>query len=453
MNNAYGDLSFWFDSLGELPESHTDPLPEETEIAVIGAGFTGLWTAYYLKKRQPDLDVTVVEAYTPGYGASGRNGGWCMGEVEGIDTYFQNSRTRDGAQALQRQMFDTVDEIGRVSQAENIDCHYAKGGWLHVARYPFHVGELQQWIQEKHEQGCSEDDYRWLEPSEGGARLSYASHLGAAYASNCAVVQPARLARGLADTVRSMGVRILENTPATELVPGRVKTARGEIRARHILRATEGYTSTLKGEKRTMLPLYSMIVATEPLPEHIWEEIGLSKREVFDDPRRIVIYGQRTMDNRMVLGGRATYEWGSGIRRSIGFDNEHVEVVRQTLLDIFPELGAYEITHGWGGLMGVPRTWRPSVYHDPKTGMGWAGGYVGEGVAATNLAARTLVDLVLERDTPLSRLPWVGDVPRRWEPEPLRWIGSKFIRWMNYQADKAEARTEKAARPWHWLTG
>ncbi len=453
MNNEFSDLSFWFDSLGELTDRIPDELPSDTDVAIIGAGFTGLWTAYYLKRLDPTRDITVIEAHTPGYGASGRNGGWCMGEAAGIDAYLSNPRTREGGRVLQQQMFDTVNEIGRVCQAENVDCHYAKGGWLHVARYPFQVESLRSWVAEKHRQGCSTEDYRWLEPRAAGTRLSYAGGLGAVYARNCAVVQPARLVRGLADTVRKLGVRIIENTPAVELRSRKIVTTKGTLRCRDVLRATEGYTSTLKGHKRTLLPLYSMIVATEPLPDTVWQEIGLKEREVFDDPRRLVIYGQRTLDNRMVLGGRASYEFASGIRRSIGPDDHHVQAVKQILLDIFPQLSNYQITHGWGGLMGVPRHWRPSVHYDRNSGMGWAGGYVGEGVAAANLAARTLVDLVLGRDTLRTRLPWVDDLPRRWEPEPLRWLGSKSLRWMSYRADAAEARTGQPARAWHWITG
>lgn len=453
MNNANSDLSLWWDALGELPTHVPADLPNQTDVAIVGGGFTGLWTAYYLKQFAPQMDITLIEAETPGYGASGRNGGWCMGEAEGIHHYLENPATAAGGRALQQQMFETVDEIGRVCQAENIDCHFSKGGWLRVARYPFQVAQLKSWVQEQHQHGTTEADYRWLSPAEAGQRFSYAENLGAAYASNCAVIQPARLARGLAATIKRQGVQIIEQTRALEISPRLVKTDRGDISCERVLRATEGYTATLADHARTMLPLYSMIVATEPLPESVWQQIGLAEREVWNDPRRLTIYGQRTLDGRMVLGGRASYYFGSGIKRAIAPDNHHVQRVRDVLLDIFPQLKDFEITHGWGGLMGVPRHWRPCVSYDQASGMGWAGGYVGEGVGATNLAARTLADLVLGQATERTELPWVEDLPRRWEPEPLRWLGAKSLRWMSYQADAAEARTGAAAKPWHFFTG
>lgn len=452
-NNAYSDLSLWFDNLGELAPMEQHDLPSDTEVAIIGAGFTGLWSAYYLKQMHPQLDITIVEAQTPGFGASGRNGGWCMGEAAGLEELLANPDTRQAGLDLQRQMLDTVDEIGRVCQAENIEAHYAKGGWLRVARHGFQVQRLQNWIASKHDLGFDESDFRWLAPEEAGARLSYAARHGAAYARHCAVLQPALLARGLAHTVRRLGVKIIENTPALELKPGEVTTTRGTLATRHLLRATEAYTRNLRGHSRTMLPMYSMIVATEPLPAETWHNIGLAERERYNDPRRLVIYGQRTLDDRLMLGGRAGYEFGSGIRRSIGSDNAHVQSVESTLRDLFPQLRDFRVTHHWGGVLGIPRHWRPCVSYDPQSGMGWAGGYVGEGVAASNLAGRTLADLVLRRDTERTRLPWVQDVPRRWEFEPLRWVGTHTLRWMNQQADAAEERTGQAARSWHWITG
>jgi glycine/D-amino acid oxidase-like deaminating enzyme len=451
LTNPYSDVSYWFDSLEGMSEPEVPELPSDAEIAIIGAGFTGLWTAYYLKQKNPELDIAVFEARTVGFGASGRNGGWCMGEAYGLDAYGNDSARREAAMRLRREMFNTVDEVGRVSQAEDIDCHYAKGGWLTVAYLPFHARQIQERIAARHALGFTEDDYRWLPPEEAKSRISIGGLHGAGYARHCAALHPARLARGLGDVVRRKGVRIYERTPATNLQPGLVTTDRGTVAASIILRATEGYTASIKGLKRNLMPLYSMVTATEPLPEDVWAEIGLSQREVFDDPRRLVIYGQRTMDDRLVLGGRAGYFFGSRRYDTIGRGDANVQIVERVVRDLFPVLEDCRITHGWGGLMGVPRHWRPCVSFDQASGMGWAGGYVGEGVAATNLAGRILSDLVLSRDTDLTRLPWVGDEPRRWEIEPLRWIGSNTVRWMAYRADDVEARTMQPSKFWgYW---
>jgi glycine/D-amino acid oxidase-like deaminating enzyme len=452
MTNAYSDVSFWFDSIGEVPEPTVPELPTETEVAVIGAGFTGLWTAYYLNQKHPELDISLFEAETVGYGASGRNGGWCMGEASGLDDYEAGPANREAGMRLHREMFNTVDEVGRICQAEGIDCHFAKGGWLSVAHLPFHAQQLQERVAARHALGFSEEEYRWLPPEEARTRLSIAGNYGAAFAKHCAAVHPLRLARGLGDVLRSKGVRIFERSAATRLAPGLVTTARGSVRARIILRATEGYTASLSGHKRTLMPLYSMVTATEPLPQDVWSKIGLSQREVFDDPRRLVIYGQRTLDDRLVLGGRSNYYFGSRRRPTIPRGDRNVRHVEKVVRDLFPMLKRFEITHGWGGLLGVPRHWRPCVSFDAASGMGWAGGYVGEGVAATNLAGRILSDLVLGHDTDLTRLPWVDDQPRRWEMEPLRWIGTRGARWMGYRADAVEARTRKPSRFWgYWF--
>jgi glycine/D-amino acid oxidase-like deaminating enzyme len=451
MTNPYSDVSFWFDSLGDVQEPDVPRLPYDTEVAIIGAGFTGLWTAYYLKQKRPELDISIFEARTIGFGASGRNGGWCMGEATGLDAYQSDPARRDAAMRLRREMFNTVDEVGRVSQAEDIDCHYAKGGWLTVAHLPFHARQIQERIASRHALGFTEDEYRWLPPEEAKSRISIGGAHGAGYARHCAAIHPARLARGLGEVLRKQGVRILEQTPAIQLEPGLVTTDRGTVKASKILRATEGYTASIKGLKRNIMPLYSMVTATEPLPEAVWAEIGLAEREVFDDPRRIVIYGQRTLDDRLVFGGRAGYFFGSKRQDTISRDDANVQHVEKVLKEQFPVLKDHRVTHGWGGLMGVPRHWRPCVSFDAASGMGWAGGYVGEGVAATNLAGRTLSDLALGLDTELTSLPWVADEPRRWEMEPLRWIGSKSIRWMAYRADDVEAKTRQPSKFWgYW---
>lgn len=441
--------SFWFDSLDAPPAARPpDRLPYEVDVAIIGGGYTGLWTAYYLKQHQPDLDIAVFEAVTVGFGASGRNGGWCMGLAWGIDGLLARPDTRRQGVALLKAMHETVDEVGRVCQAENIDAHYAKGGTLTVATLPFRVESLQARVKQFHELGFTDEDYAWLPEAESKARIGCSRNFGAAYTSHCAAIHPARLVRGLGEVVRGQGVKIFELTPALDLEPGRVRTPHGMVKAKVVLRATEGYTESLASQKRRVLPLYSMMVATEPLPESVWAEIGLTQRETFGDGRRVVIYGQRTLDDRLAFGGRAGYYFGSERKPVIDPADPMLDRVERNLRELFPVLEGHRVTHRWGGLMGVSRTWRPSVSFDRETGLGMAGGYVGEGVAASNLAGRMLADLVADRKTDLTRLAWVNDAARRWEPEPLRWLGAKAIQFFGDRADLEELQTGQPSKVW-----
>ena len=201
-------------------------------------------------------------------------------------------------------------------------------------------------------------------------------------------------------------------------------TARGTVRAEVVVRATEGYTATLAGQRRAVAPVHSLIIATEPLPPDVWEGIGLRRRETFTDHRHLIIYGQRTADDRLVFGGRgAPYFLASRTRATFDGDYPVFRRLHRTLVDLFPAVADHRVTHVWGGALGVPRDWCASVGLDRQSGLAWAGGYVGDGVGTTNLAGRTLADLVLGRDTDLVRLPWVGHRSRAWEPEPLRWLG------------------------------
>ncbi|HIG39438.1 MAG: FAD-dependent oxidoreductase [bacterium] len=449
MNEPYDNGSFWFSSLDELKRPEPpEQLPRQVDIAIIGAGFTGLWTAYYLNLANPDLDIAVFEASTVGFGASGRNGGWCMGWAMGIDAMITRPEMAAQGLSIARAMQDTVDEIGRVCQGENIDCHYAKGGTLTIATKPFEIKQMQALVAERHKIGFSESDFVWLDEATSKQRLNMIPNYGAVYTPHCASIHPARLVRGLGDVLRTKGVKIYERTPVISFEKNKLDTNLGSVIAPVIIRATEGYTDSIKGQERHLMPLYSMMVATEPLPDHVWDDIGLRQRETFGDNRRVTIYGQRTLDNRFAFGGRAGYYFGSKRKPVIPEDDPHLPKVERSLRELFPMLGPYSITHKWGGLMGVPRHWRPSVSFDQQSGIGTAGGYTGEGVGASNLAARILTDLVLEKKTDITRLAWVNDVPRRWEPEPLRWLGASAIQWSGDRADKVEMRSGKQSRFW-----
>ena len=381
-------------------------------------------------RADPGLRVVVLEAEVAGFGASGRNGGWCSAlfpaSLEKLAALPGSSR--GAALAHAAAMRATVDEVGRVSEAEGIDAHFRKGGTVVVARTPAQEARARREVEEHAAWGLGEH-LRWLEAEEARARLGATGVRAATYTPDCARIHPARLVRGLARVVEAAGVRIHEQTRVSAIEGRRVRTAHGTVTAEVVVRATEGYTPTLAGQQRTVVPVYSLVLATAPLPAAAWDVIGLADRETFSDHRHLIIYGQRTADDRLVFGGRgAPYHFGSRIRPEFDRVARVHEQLRTTLAELFPVLaglpGGVPVDQAWGGVLGIPRDWCASVGLDRASGQAWAGGYVGDGVATTNLAGRTLRDLVLEDETELTRLPWVGHHSPRWEPEPLRWLGA-----------------------------
>jgi glycine/D-amino acid oxidase-like deaminating enzyme len=445
---AYRKLSFWHDTVPGSLEPQ-DPLQgdADADVAIAGAGFTGLWTAYYVKKARPELRVVVCEREIAGFGASGRNGGWCSALFPASLSKLDRMGGRDAAIAMYRAMQQTVDEVGAAVAAEGIDCHWAKGGTVQLARSAVQLERARAEIAEAREFGFGPEDLDLLDRDAATAIVAADGVLGGVYTPHCAAIHPSRLARGLAEAVRRHGVALHESTPVTRIEPGALVTAAGTVRARHVIRATEGYTPQLPGEHRTVIPVYSLMIATEPLPDAVWEHIGLAARPTFGDLRHMIIYGQRTADGRFAFGGRgAPYHLGSSIRPAYDRVPAVHAALRRTLAELFPVLADFKVTHAWGGPLGIPRDWCASVGLDPATGLGWAGGYVGDGVATTNLAGRTLADLVLGQDTPLTRLPWVGHRSPRWETEPLRWLGANAGLQLMSFADRQESRTGRQSR-------
>jgi glycine/D-amino acid oxidase-like deaminating enzyme len=439
-------LSMWHDT---HPGSF-EPRPAlagdiDVDVAIVGGGYTGLWTAYYLGLLDPTLRIVVVEREVVGFGASGRNGGWCIGEVAASPDVVQRTSSNDAARRFLHEIHGSVDEVGRVAAAEGIDCHFAKGGTLRLARNPAHLARQRAEVEHhQHEFGLTDDDLRMLGASEAAARVGATSVLGAMFFAHTAALHPTLLVRGLGQAVERRGAVIVEGTTAVAIEPGQVTTSHGTIRAGVIVRATEGYTRDLEGHDRTLVPLYSLMIATEPIDEARWESIGLAERETFSDDRHLVIYGQRTADGRIAFGGRgAPYGFGSRIDPAIERQSATHDLVESTLRSLFPQLDGVAVSHRWGGVLGVPRDWFPSVGLDRSTGLGWAGGYVGEGVAAANLAGRTLAELICRVESPRTDLPWVDHRSRRWEPEPLRWLAINGALRAMTLADRAEARSGK----------
>lgn len=451
MARPYRTLSLWLDQVAAAgdPLEPRAALPGDTDVdvAIVGGGYTGLWTAYWLVRHDPSLRVVVLERDVCGAGASGRNGGWCSALFPAPMAAIAARSSRDGALAMMRAMRDSVDAVGLTATAEGIDCGFEKGGTLAVATNGPQERRLRAGVAELHRWGLGPEDVRWLDRAEADGIVTAAGSRGGVFTPHCAAIQPARLVRGLARTVERLGVRVHEATPVRSFGNGVVETDAGRVRAGVVVRATEAFTPQLPGLGRAIVPLYSLMIATEPLDDDFWKEAGWHRRTTFADGRRMIIYAQRTTDNRIAFGGRgAPYHFGSRVRDAYDRDPATFALLEATLGALFPEARDARVTHRWGGAVGAPRDWFASVGLDRAAKLAWAGGYVGDGVSTTNLAGRTLADLILERDTDLVRLPWVGHVSRSWEPEPLRWLAIRGLARMTASADEHERRTGREAR-------
>ncbi|EST27890.1 NAD(P)/FAD-dependent oxidoreductase [Streptomyces roseochromogenus] len=421
-----GGISYWYADDG-LPAVR-EPLPGDAsaDVVIVGGGYTGLWTAYYLKKAAPYLRITVLEQKFCGYGASGRNGGWLYNGIAGRDRYAA-LHGHEPAVRLQQAMNDTVAEVITVAETEGIDAGIHKGGVLEVATTPAQLARLKAFHQ--HELSYGEKDRELYGARETAERIRIADAVGSTWTPHGARLHPVKLVKGLAATVEALGVVIHESTPVTEIRPKHAVTPYGTVRAPYILRCTEGFTASLKGQKRTWLPMNSSMIATEPLTEEQWSAIGWNGRETLGDMAHAYMYAQRTADGRIALGGRGVpYRFGSRTDNDGRTQEATLDALREILTRFFPSLAGLRVEYAWSGVLGVPRDWCATVTLDRSTGLGWAGGYVGSGVATTNLAGRALRDLVQQDSgqggrTELTDLPWVNHKVRKWEPEPFRWLG------------------------------
>jgi glycine/D-amino acid oxidase-like deaminating enzyme len=447
----YRAVSFWLETCGD-DLTPRPPLDGSTEcdVAILGAGYTGLWTAYYLLSHDPRLRIVIAEAEIAGFGASGRNGAWCAPGLNITLSRLARLHGREAARATYEATFDAVDELGRVVTTEGLDVDWARGGQLTVARGRHQAPAIDSTYRELDRFGLA-DRYALLDAAKTAQHVQVAGALRGIYTPDCAVVQPAKLARGLARVVERMGARIVEGTRVTDFRPkdasGRATlvTAHGEIRAPVVVLAGEAWLTQLRRLHRQLVPLYSLIVLTEPLSPAQWATIGWERRECLSSNRLSIDYLSRTADGRILFGGRgAPYRFGSPIRPEYDRHSPTHEMLRDMARAWFPVLRDVRFSHAWGGPLGMPRDWHPTFAYDPRTGVASARGYVGHGVSTSNLAGRTVADLILERKSPLTELPLVNHQSRNWEPEPFRWIG---IRYAQGAMARLDATSEKTGKP------
>jgi glycine/D-amino acid oxidase-like deaminating enzyme len=341
----------------------------------------------------------------------------------------------------ERHLQQAVDQVIKVCADEDIEADIVKGGSLRVATNPAQQARLHSALQEERSWGLGDADVVELTADDVSKRVVVADACGGLYTPHCARIHPAKLVSGLADAVVRQGTQIYENTPVVAVEPHRAQTVAGDVRAKWVLRATEGYTAALPGLRRMWLPMNSSMIVTEPITEDLWSDIGWANMETLSDKTHAYVYLQRTADNRIALGGRgAPYRFGSATDRYGATNGKTIGLLTEALHRLFPMTRGVQLAHAWCGVLGVARDWCATVGLDRSTGLGWAGGYVGNGVSTAHLAGQTLSDLVLGEDTPRTRLPWVGHKSRQWEPEPLRWLGVQSLYALYRTADRLESR-------------
>jgi len=446
----YSKYSFWLETSGDDLTPRL-PLTKSTEVdvAILGAGYSGLWTAYYLLRDNPALRVAIVEKEIAGFGASGRNGGWCSGKFPVTPALLIERFGIDSAHALMLAMCESVDEVGRILDQEQIDAHFNKGGILSIARGAHQVAAVRSSYASWVRMGLGER-YRLLNAEEASERVRVADMHAALFTADNASVHPGRLVRGLARAVERRGATIYEQTPVTAFDARggpRLVTAGGELRAKKaVVLAGEAYLTRLPQLHRVLIPVYSLIGLTEPISDDQWSQIGWKNRESLSSQRFTVDYLTRTADGRILFGSRgAPYRFGSAISDD---QDRHAETharIQRAIVEWFPILAGVKMTHSWGGPVGMPRDWMPTVSFDPESRIGTARGYTGQGVSTTNLAGRLLAGLIAQRRTGLETLPLVQHRSPNWEREPLRWLAVRYMQKKFLQIDRADE--ERRRRP------
>ena len=444
----YRKYSYWLETCGDdlTPRPALDG-SIDVDIAILGAGYTGLWTAYYLLTLDPSLKMAILEKEIAGFGASGRNGAWCTsGFPTGVGTLAKRYG-RDTALSVQHAMYDAVDEVGRVAESAGIDIEWVKGGSLRIARGQHQLPQIQQ-SYEAYQQLDLGDEYQYLDKQETDARVTVTDALGSIYTPHTATIHPGKLVRGLARLVEQMGATIYEQTEVTDFTTGAypaLHTARGHARAKNIVLAGESYLSQLPKTRRAVMPAYSLITLTEPLTDAEWHQIGWEAHECVSSVAFMVNYLSRTSDGRILFGGRgAPYHFGSSIKDAYDQHGPTHRLLQENVRSWFPMLRDVKFTHTWGGPLGWSRDWMPTMRYDAAESVAIAGGYTGTGVATANLAGWLLADLIQRRDTELTRLPMASHTPRNWEPEPLRYLGVRFVQ---RGFEKLDAKAERTGVP------
>jgi glycine/D-amino acid oxidase-like deaminating enzyme len=437
--------SYWLDR-PERPE----PRPalearESTDLCVVGGGYSGLWTAILAKERDPSRDVVLLEGSRIGWAASGRNGGFCAaslthGHANGTE------RFPDEIDRLDRLGRDNLDALEASLSRYGIDCGFERPGVITVATEPHHL----EWL---HDVATGSPGSRFLDRDAMRAEVDSPTYLAGVHEPHgMALVDPARLAWGLAEAAQSLGVRIHEATPVSGLSRSGtgldVTTQVGHIvHARHVALGTNAFPSLVRRLRLYTVPVYDYALMTEPLSADQLSSVGWSGRQGLDDMTNQFHYYRLTSDNRILWGGYdAIYHFGRHVRPSYDQRPATFELLARQFFATFPQLGGLRFSHRWGGA--IDTCTRFCAFFGQAYGgrAAYALGYTGLGVGATRFGAEVMLDLLDGADTELTRLGLVRSKPLPFPPEPVAWIGIEVTRRSLAAADRRQGRRNRWLR-------
>jgi glycine/D-amino acid oxidase-like deaminating enzyme len=442
-----GDLGFW-----QAVQTPPGPAPApgleadlEVDTVIVGGGYTGLWTALALAERDPSHRIAILEAEHFGFGASGRNGGWLSAKPVGKRRVLADRFGRDRVVATERLLLEAMRAIPSILEAAGhpIDAH--PGGWLQIARTRAELERCEAAVADARSWGLDASRVRILDAKAVRARIGVAGAVGGISSPDNVRIDPMALINGLCALADAANIQRYGDSRVVSISKRAVATARGHrVHARHVVVATEGYSSALPSRSRQLLPLNSAMIATRQLTTDEWEQVGWQGREGIAGSAHTYFYGQRTPDDRIILGGRGKpYRFGSAFDDRGRVDAATVRSLEALTTELF---GIHDLRaeFAWCGVLGVARDWTPFIDADPDASIVDVGGYAGQGVTASKVAGEA-VAAIIGGDPTGGGLPWVRPRPRRWEPEPLRWIGANGLYRAYSLADAIEARTGRTS--------
>ena len=424
----YSDKSFWLATYGDYVPNPALQGDLKVDIAIIGAGFTGLSTAYNLRKNDQGLSLAVLEGEVVGFGASGRNGGFSM-TLFGLEpavtkSIFGHQRTVDAHKYMER----AVDYVDELVKQYNFQSDYWFPGFLRAATTPGYVKRIQHDLEILTSMGIT--DISWIEADQIKKEVDSPRFLGVWWEPRSGLLNPAKQARELKRLAMQFGAQIYEETPVLEIhrdANFTLKTPKGKVTAKKVIFATNAYSHLIPQLKRKQVPAFTHMVVTEPLSQAQLDVIGWKNRQGIEDARNLVHYFRLSIDNRIVMGGSdVSLAYGGNMEKDM---NEHTFAdLERDIIWLFPHLKGIQITHRWGGPVSVPLDMAPAIGFLGDERAIYSLGCVGHGVSMTHLNGRTLADLALERKTDLTDVWFVNRRMIPWPPEPLRMAASQVIR-------------------------